>query len=327
MDLPHQSALAPFRLKPWFSPRPWGRHSLSPWYSAAQTGTTEPIGEAWLTGSQCTVETGPLAGQTLASIAASHAAELLGAQATPAEFPLLIKLLFPAEKLSVQVHPDDAHAQAMGQPRGKTECWYVLSAEPGAQIALGLKPALTPEQITPDALRSAISAGTLEDLLNWLPVTPGDMVFVDAGTIHAIGPGVVLLETQQTCDITFRMYDYGRPRELHINDALRVMKNHTAAGKVPPQKLRTASGSEFIRLIQQQYFTVDRYDLCTNSEVIINTDRPGCIVALTCSVSVISASQHAIEALPGQAVVLPASASSLKVETRAGTSFVHCWAP
>ncbi|HEY5054646.1 MAG TPA: type I phosphomannose isomerase catalytic subunit, partial [Acidobacteriaceae bacterium] len=244
------STLQPFRLQPWFSPRPWGRRSLEPWYSAAQLGTTEPIGEAWLTGPQCIVETGPIAGQTLASAARSHTAQLLGAENSAAlaspehpEFPLLVKLLFPAEKLSVQVHPDDAHAQAMGQPRGKTECWYVLSAEPGAQIALGFKPALgfnpalTPGQIAPDAIRAAIAAGTLEDLLNWVPVFPGDMVFVDAGTVHAIGPGMVLLETQQTSDTTFRMYDYGRPRELHIDQALRVMRTSTAAGKVAPQKI------------------------------------------------------------------------------------------
>src|ERR1700722_20153482 len=119
--------VAPFRLKPWFSERPWGKRDLRPWF--ADTGTTELVGEAWLTGPQCVVETGPLAGQTLASVAGK-----LGG-----EFPLLVKILFPADKLSVQVHPDDAQAKAMGETRGKTECWYVLEAEPGATVALGLK--------------------------------------------------------------------------------------------------------------------------------------------------------------------------------------------
>jgi len=256
---------------------------------------------------------------------------LLGAptpdSSTPPEFPLLIKLLFPAEKLSVQVHPDDAHAQAMGQPRGKTECWYVLEAEPGAQIALGFNPALKPEQVTPASVRAAIAAGTLEDLLNWLPVSAGDMVFVDAGTVHAIGPGVVLLETQQTSDITFRMYDYGRPRELHVEQALRVMKTQTAAGKVAPQKLRAPSGLEFTRLIQQQYFTVDRYDVATNSEVIIDADTVGCLVTLSGSAAVIGGPDGAVDALPGQAIVIPADTRSLIVKTETGISFVHCWAP
>jgi mannose-6-phosphate isomerase len=325
--------LAPFRLRPWFSPRPWGRASLKPWYSPAQVGAAEPIGEAWLTGPQCIVETGPLAGQTFSSVAALHPAKLLGANAfavtaaSSAEFPLLIKLLFPADKLSIQVHPDDAHAQAMGQPRGKTECWYVLSANPGAQIALGFNHALSHEQLTPAAVRAAIDGGALEDLLHWLPVSAGDMIFVDAGTVHAIGPGMVLLETQQTCDITFRMYDYGRPRELHIDDALRVMKTRTAAGKVAPQKLRTASAIEFTRLIQQQYFTVDRYDLAANSEVSVDADKVGCLITLSGSAAVIGGPEGDVDALPGQAVVIPANSRSVIVETGEGISFVHCWAP
>src|SRR5579875_2578619 len=110
-------SLGPFRLRPWFSERVWGRRSLEPWY--ALTGTEERVGEAWLTGPRCVAETGECAGKTLAEIAAEHAAELLGAENAPAEgtpeFPLLVKLLFPEEKLSVQVHPDDTHAQAMGQ--------------------------------------------------------------------------------------------------------------------------------------------------------------------------------------------------------------------
>src|ERR1019366_8969777 len=189
---------------------------LRPW--SAATGTTEPVGEAWLTGPESVVETGAMAGRTLAAVAAEAGEGLLGGGGG-AEFPLLVKLLFPNDKLSVQVHPDDAQAQAMGQPRGKTECWYVLEAAPGATIALGLRPGATPE-----AVRAGIANGTLEELVEQVPVSVGDMVFVDAGTVHAIGPGVVLLETQQTSDTTFRMYDYGRPRELHVEDGLRVMK-------------------------------------------------------------------------------------------------------
>lgn len=314
--------LAPFRLKPWFSPRPWGRRSLEPWYSASQVGTTEPVGEAWLTGPESLIETGPHSGQTLSAVAQSHTAQLLGADATPAEFPLLVKLLFPADKLSVQVHPDDTHAQAMGQPRGKTECWYVLSADLGAKIALGLA-----SGATLDSVRAAIAAGTLEDLLNWVPVTPGDMFFVDAGTVHAIGPGMVLLETQQTCDITFRMYDYGRPRKLHVHDALRVMKTHTAAGKVAPQKIRSESGKEFTRLIQQRYFTVDRYDLAAAEQLSIPADRPGCLVALTGAATIAADSHAAIDVLPGHAIVVPVSIRALSLRAISVTSLVHCWAP
>src|SRR5271167_70471 len=142
--------VAPFRLKPWFSERVWGKRDLTPWY--AETHTTELVGEAWLTGPQCVVETGTLAGRTLASIVP----ELDG------EFPLLVKLLFPAEKLSVQVHPDDAQARALGETRGKTECWYVLEAEPGASVALGLKPG-----VDAAAVKAAVAdgaSGNMEEL-------------------------------------------------------------------------------------------------------------------------------------------------------------------
>ena len=143
----------------------------------------------------------------------------------PGEFPLLMKFLFPREWLSVQVHPNDAEAQAIGQPRGKNECWYVLSAEPDAKLALGFR-----EKMTPEEIERAIHEGTLESKLQYVPVKAGDMVYVEAGTIHAIGPGMVVLETQQYSDTTYRLYDYGRPRELHLKDGLAVTKAQTEVG-------------------------------------------------------------------------------------------------
>jgi mannose-6-phosphate isomerase len=313
------SKLGPFRLAPWFSERPWGRRDLRPWY--ASTGTGEPVGEAWLTGPESLVETGAFAGKTLAEVAAQAGEALVGAgwidKDKGAEFPLLVKLLFPNDKLSVQVHPDDAQAQAMGQPRGKTECWYVLEAVPGATIALGLR-----EGATAEAVRAAIADGTLEKLLEWVPVEVGDMIFVDAGTVHAIGPGVVLLETQQTCDITFRMYDYGRPRELHVEPALRVMKLKTAAGKVKPVAM-----DGFVRLIEQKYFVMDRYDIAGVGEVSVATDGPGCLVGLSGGAAVIGGPEGEVELVAGKAVVVPVECPSVIVETGVGASFVKCWAP
>jgi mannose-6-phosphate isomerase len=308
------NSLGPFRLAPWFSPRPWGRRDLRPWYG--DTGTSEPVGEAWLTGPASVVETGAMAGRTLAVVAAEAGEALLG-KGGDGEFPLLVKLLFPNDKLSVQVHPDDAHAQAMGQPRGKTECWYVLEAAPGATIALGLKTGATA-----DVVRTAIAAGTMEDWMEWVPVSVGDMIFVDAGTVHAIGPGVVLLETQQTSDTTFRMYDYGRPRELHVEQALRVMKMQTAAGKVAPVKM-----DKFTRLIEQKYFVVDRYDVAAGAEVKIAIGEAGCVVGIGGSAIVESAGAAPVELLAGQAVVVPAGSRSVTVRSNAGASLVRCFAP
>jgi mannose-6-phosphate isomerase len=295
--------VAPFRLKPWFSERVWGKRDLRPWY--ADTGTTELVGEAWLTGPQCVVETGLLAGRTLASVVA----ELGG------EFPLLVKILFPAEKLSVQVHPDDAEARALGETRGKTECWYVLEAEPGAAIALGLK-----DGADAAAVRAAVGDGTMESRLGWVPGSTGDMLFVDAGTVHAIGPGVVLLETQQTSDVTYRLYDYGRPRELHLEKGLQVMKAKTAAGKVAPKKM-----DGFTRLIEQKYFVVDRFDFEGADEVRIAMDGAGCLVGLAGG-GVVRWGGDEVELKEGLAVVVPVGSGPVLVSGD-GLRFVRCVAP
>jgi mannose-6-phosphate isomerase len=275
---------------------------LRPWY--ADTGTAELVGEAWLTGPQCVIETGPFAGRTLASITP----ELGG------EFPLLVKMLFPAEKLSVQVHPDDAQAKALGEMRGKTECWYVLAAVAGAAVALGLK-----DGVDVAAVKAAVADGTMEALMKWVPVSVGDMLFVDAGTVHAIAPGVVLLETQQTSDVTYRLYDYGRPRELHLEKGLQVIKPRTAAGKVAPRAM-----DGFTRLIEQRYFVVDRFDVACASQVIVSCDGPGCLVGLS-GTGVVHSGADKVELKVAQGVVVPSG--DVTVETGSGLSFVRCVAP
>ena len=166
--------LAPFRIDPIYDPRVWGYRDLRPWYDRESKGV--PIGEVWLTGDACLVATGPYAGQKLASLFAEAPKALLGEGAASPASPLLIKVLFAKEKLSVQVHPDDKMAQKYGDPRGKTECWYALAAEPGAEVALGLNPG-----VTLDDVREGIQAGTLESSLHMEPVVAGDMIFVDAG--------------------------------------------------------------------------------------------------------------------------------------------------
>jgi mannose-6-phosphate isomerase len=240
--------IAPFRLAPYFRTRVWGFNDLSPWYNYKTDG--EPIGEVWLTGEMCAAETGPLTGQSLEDITSAHGEALLGKGRAGEEFPLLVKVLFPKEKLSVQVHPDDAMAQKYGEPRGKTECWYALDAQPGAEVALGIKPG-----IPTDAVKKAIEESKLEELLISVPVHKGDMIFVDAGTVHAIGPGAVLLETQQTSDLTYRMYDYGRPRELHLEKSFEAMRLTTGSGKIAPKSVNGYSV-----LIDQKYFRVERWN-------------------------------------------------------------------
>ncbi len=234
------SALYPFLLRPEFVERPWGARDLSPVYPEHRC--EKPVGEVWLTGDENRVANGPLAGRTLGELCREYGRALVGESARETErFPLLIKFLFPREKLSVQVHPDDEAARRVGQPCGKTECWYVLAADPGAQVALGLKPGVTREQ-----LARAIQEVRAEELLNWVEIHAGEMIYVDAGTVHTIGPGSILVETQQNSDTTYRLYDYGRPREIHVEQGLAATKERTRAGKMPREGATLVSSSCFL---------------------------------------------------------------------------------
>ena len=166
--------------------------------------------------------------------------------------PLLLKFIFTSEKLSVQVHPGDAYARQQENSAGKTECWYVMEAEPGARVAVGFRRDLSCEEI-----RERVRARTIEQELNWLEMHPGDFIFVPAGTVHAIGPGLTLCEVQEFSDVTYRLYDYGRPRELHLEKALEVIRRHPGAGRIGP--VRVGSGElthEY--LVGYRYFALER---------------------------------------------------------------------
>jgi mannose-6-phosphate isomerase len=258
------AGLAPFGIEPYYSVRPWGFHDLRPWYDRVAKG--DPIGEVWLTGDECAIATGPHKGEKLGVLFAKAHDAMVGLVA-PAGSPLLIKVIFAREKLSVQVHPDDKMAQKYGEPRGKTECWYALAAEPGAKVALGVKPGTTLKQIEEE-----IQAGTLESSLNLVPVAAGDLIFVDAGTIHGIWPGSILLETQQYSDTTYRMFDYGRGRELHIQKSLEATKLTTRAGKIAPRRL-----ADRTVLINVEYFRVERVPVegSRTSESLRGGEKPG----------------------------------------------------
>ena len=142
-----------------------------------------------------------------------------------APLPVLVKWLFTSEKLSIQVHPGDAYARAQGLPGGKEECWIVTHAEPDARLGIG-----TLEELTAEELEGASLSGEIEGLMDWKPVVPGDWFYIPAGTVHAIGAGVTLVEVQQNVDITYRLYDYGRPRELHLRDGVAVSRTTPYAG-------------------------------------------------------------------------------------------------
>src|SRR5262249_32587155 len=232
------SELYPFLMSPLFDPRPWGTLDLSPIYPDYKA--SEKIGESWLTGDNCRVSNGPLAGRSLADLSQQYGRELVGDAAKDGNrFPLLLKFLFPNEKLSVQVHPDDECAQQSGQPWGKTECWYVACAKPGAQVALGLKPG-----VSCDDLERGIQEHRAEEMLNWIEGSQGDLIYVAGGTVHTLGPGSIIVETQQQSDTTYRLYDYGRPRELHLKEGLAAVKENPGSGKIVREPNSTDSSGE-----------------------------------------------------------------------------------
>jgi mannose-6-phosphate isomerase len=295
-------SLYPLRILPEFHQRIWGTRDLSPIYAEAPGG--DPIGEVWLTGDACKVANGPYAGTSLGDLARQFGRDLVGDTAPlPDRFPLLIKFLFPREKLSVQVHPDDEGARALGQPCGKTECWYVLEAKPGAQVVLGLKPGIT----TAD-LERAIRETRAEQVLNWLDVHPDDLIYVDAGTVHAIGGGSVLIEAQQNSDTTFRLYDYGRPRELHVEQGLAAVKERTHAGKVK----REARGSGSQLLVESPCFQV-------RTEKQEFAFQPGPQTAASCLVGLDGCGVvewpggDPVTFVRGEAVIVPASLGAFRV--------------
>jgi mannose-6-phosphate isomerase len=215
-------------------PKPWGVVDLRPFSNARHDGNA--IGEIWY--------------------------ERPGRAA--ADPSLLLKLLFTSQPLSIQVHPDDAYAQSIGLRNGKTEAWYVLSAAPEAKVALGLKHRLTPQQ-----LRQAVDEGSISDLVVWQAMSPGDSIFVPAGTIHAIGAGLVIAEIQQRSDATFRLFDHGRQRELHIENAIAVADAGPADFRVIPTRLTDTR----TLLISNAHFIFERIDLAPNSAWCLEAEQ------------------------------------------------------
>jgi mannose-6-phosphate isomerase len=213
--------------------KPWGLDDLHPWSSIDASG--DAVGELWF-------------------------------ERVDPDAPLpmlLLKLLFTNASLSIQVHPDDTAARAQGLPNGKTEAWYILSAVPTAQVAVGLK-----EHLTSQELRAAIRDGSIADRVEWRSVSKGDVIFVPAGTIHAIGAGIVLAEIQQRSDTTYRLFDYGRQRELHEDSAVAVSDTGPALIQPGPRRL----SMERMLLASNAYFVLERIDLLANSSWVLNAE-------------------------------------------------------
>jgi mannose-6-phosphate isomerase len=315
--------LYPLLMTPAFDPRPWGTHDLSPIYTNQRFD--EKIGEAWLTGDACKVANGPLRGKSLSELSAQFGRELVGdAARDPKRFPLLLKFLFPHEKLSVQVHPDDEAARRVGEPWGKTECWYVAHAKPGAQIGLGLKDGVTREQFA-----TAIQDNRAEELLNWVNVFPGEMIYVAGGTVHTLGPDSIIVETQQQSDTTYRLYDYGRPRELHLKEGLAAVKEKVKSGKVVRPAPTQVKGNRQAALIAAPYFSVEMFELKDVYQFEAETDKSSVqiLVAVEGCGVVETDEAEPVTLAKGDAVVVPASVREFRVRPQWAVEFLKAKVP
>jgi mannose-6-phosphate isomerase len=258
---------APFRLPASFKEKVWGALDLAPWYPAPG----KKIGEVWF----------------------------------EADLPLLVKFVFTSERLSVQVHPDDAFAAAHEKSLGKTEMWYVLRADAGAQLALGFR-----EGVTREHLRESALSGEIERLLNWVDVQQGDAFFVPAGTVHAIGAGLALCEVQQHSDITYRLYDYGRPRELHLEKAIQVAS------------IEASDARPVMLPIDCKYFHTELARITTPIEYPGARDRFHLLIFAGGSGMI--AGQRFRE---GEAWLVPQGAGVFSIEPDEPTKFLRTWVP
>ncbi|MET4279992.1 mannose-6-phosphate isomerase [Bradyrhizobium sp. F1.2.2] len=250
-------------------PKPWGSLDLRPWSEAPTSGG--PIGELWF---------------ERPGLAAPKTA-------------LLLKMLFTTEPLSIQVHPDDAFARSIGLANGKTEAWYIVSAIPGAGVAVGLNHPRSAAE-----LRTAITDGSIADVVAWQLVHPGEVIFIPAGTIHAIGAGIVLVEIQQHSDATFRLFDYGRERQLHIDNAVAVATAGPRQIQLPSERL---SGARTV-LTVNSHFALELTDFAPGSVWMLDAPKETWLLAIEGQ-----AQLGSTRLAPGEAIFLEADHAQIEV--------------
>lgn len=293
------NSLYPLKLTPALHTKIWGGHRLKT-LMGKPLPTAEPYGESWELHDSAKVANGWLRGKRLGDLAREYGAELLGSGNNPNDgFPLLAKLIDATAWLSIQVHPNDEQARSLeGEPRGKTEAWVVLHAEAGAQLVIGLRDGTTSAE-----LAEAIRCNRLEEFLVYVNVNPGDVLFIPANTIHALGPGLLIYEIQQASDVTYRLYDWGRlgldgqPRALHIDKGVQVANLESL-----PQVQKPKDDL----LIDCEYFRTWRYEL-DGGALAIETE--GRFQSLTCIAGrclVEVPGQDAIELSLGETCLIPA---------------------
>jgi len=301
------SALYPFKLNPSLHVKVWGGRKLSSDMNKPLP-SQEPYGEAWELHDTSVIDNGALTGKTLSEVVKSHGADLIGTGNNPEDgFPLLAKLLDASDWLSIQVHPNDKQAKELeGDPRGKTEAWIVLVADDDAQLMIGVKPGTSRE-----LMAQAIRENRLEDYSVFANVKVGDVLYIPANTVHALGPGLLIYEIQQSSNITYRLYDWGRvgldgnPRELHIEKGVQVSNVDSLPEITHPEGELMVNG---------EYFQTLRHTI-NDTKLIIPTTKK--FHALTCIDGKIILSSEGHEDVilhKGQTGLVPACIDEFAIE-------------
>ncbi len=307
----------PYVLAPKLTTAIWGGDGLVERYGKSGD-RQQKLGESWECWDENRVTNGTMAGRSLAELRAELGAALMGALDAHRSYPVLTKIIDAHAALSVQVHPDDAYAQRVEhEPNGKAECWYVLSAVPGAELVLGWTRDTDREEYA-----RRVADGSLGDLLRRVPVHPGDVYYLPAGSLHAIGAGIVVFETQQTSDLTYRIFDWNRvgadgtPRALHIDKAADVLDFHGShAGAIEPLSFVDAGWDRSL-LIAAPQFSVERVRLRDSAAVRSGSEQSYALMTLESAVTLESSGGSVVLA-PYETALIPASLGDVRVGSAA----------
>jgi mannose-6-phosphate isomerase len=305
--------LFPFVLEPKEAPAIWGGDALVTRYGKPGDRTAL-LGESWECWDENAIANAPSPGTTLGGLRATLGTALTGAIDPARTFPVLTKIIDARQALSVQVHPGDDYAQRVeGQPNGKTECWYILACEPGAELVLGWT-----RDTTRAEYERRVADGTLGEILRRVPVQPGEAYYLPAGTLHAIGAGIQLFETQQASDLTYRIFDWnrvgadGKPRQLHVDKAGDVLDFRATFPGAVRQLTYGADGLDRTLLIADHRFLVERVELRAAERHLASDGLPVTITAMGAHLR-IDAGTGSIVLEPWQSVVTPAAVPQLSL--------------
>jgi mannose-6-phosphate isomerase len=322
---------SPFRVDPRLDPKPWGSRGLAQFGFPLPSGI--PIGEALITAGDARAYSGSGVATHLGALVAADPVGIVGRRGLSATanrplFPLLVKLIDAAENLSIQVHPDDTAASTVGK-LGKTEAWHILAAAPNAVLYLGLRTDVSIADFAACCNRGGETAG----LLRQIPAIPGTTLLIPAGTVHALGAGVLVYEVQQPSDLTYRLDDWGRvdaagrPRELHVELGLSVIDAESRPEMISPVALDPGSTRRLLAACR--YFALEQLTLGTGDEETLELAAPESAQVLTCLTGevVVTANDASISLAAGETMVLPAVLQSALLRAIAPAMLLRTWVP